>query len=162
MVSGADWGVDPAWTSICLTCTHSTNQLSRARETQFRQQHLYAVLQARMHASICPCPRFKPRDCEKELGRTKRRRRKKEERRSKHAHRCIQKQVRGTRESGLCLLEVIFSNSCYQRLPLSSRMFAQVQNRIKIRTQFFSWHLPLNLSCSPLANQPLIQPQLVP
>lgn len=32
MVSGADWGVDLAWTPICLTCTHSTNQLSRARE----------------------------------------------------------------------------------------------------------------------------------
>lgn len=44
MVSGADWVVDLAWTSICLTCTHSTNQLSRARETQFRQQHLYVVL----------------------------------------------------------------------------------------------------------------------
>lgn len=32
MVSGAAWGVDLAWTPIYLTCTHSTNQLFRARE----------------------------------------------------------------------------------------------------------------------------------
>lgn len=68
MVSGADWRVGLAWMSFASHApTAQTNFPELGKPSSDSSTYLYAVLQARMHASICLCPRFKPRDCERNL-----------------------------------------------------------------------------------------------